>query len=131
MSILDAAAAFVTAVLAGTGIGGGGLYVIWLTSIKGLAQSEAQCINLLFFLCAAVSALPFHLKSRRLPLKYILTCAVLGTVGTLFGGFLRGMTDEGTLRTLFGILLILAGIRSFSAKSRQKTTKRGAESRDS
>ena len=130
MSLLDMAAALVTAVLAGTGIGGGGLYVIWLTSVRSMAQSKAQCINLLFFLSAAAAALPFHVKSKRLPLKFIIPCALLGTVGTLFGGNLRGMIDENTLRMLFGILLILAGIRSFFAGNRQKTTKREDVSRD-
>ncbi len=124
MNIFDMAAALITAILAGTGIGGGGLYVIWLTAVKGLAQSEAQCINLLFFLCAAASALPFHLKNRTLPLKIIVPCAAVGTVGTVLGGMLRNLLDGDTLRTLFGILLILAGIRSFLVKNRQKTTKR-------
>ena len=131
MDILDMTAAFLTALLAGTGIGGGGLYVIWLTSVMGLAQSEAQCINLLFFLCAAAAALPFHLRRRRLSLKYIILCAAAGTVGTLAGGALRGMIRENTLQTLFGILLILAGIRSFSTKNRQKTTKRSNVDTDS
>ena len=130
MSILDMAAAMIIAVLAGTGIGGGGLYVIWLTAVKHLPQSEAQCINLLFFMSAAVTALPFHLKKRTLPLKFIVPCALLGAVGTVSGGFLRSFLNENTLRTLFGILLILAGVRNFFTKNRQKTTKRDVTGTD-
>ncbi len=117
------AAALVIAVLAGTGIGGGGLYVIWLTAVKDLPQSEAQCVNLLFFLAAAVAALPFHLKKRTLPIKFIVPCAVIGAAGTLLGGFVRDSIDGDTLRALFGVLLILAGIRTFFAKNRQKKRK--------
>lgn len=130
MSILDMVAAMVIAILAGTGIGGGGLYVIWLTAVKHLPQSEAQCINLLFFLAAASSALPFHLKKRTLPVKYITLCTLIGAAGTLLGGTLRSQLDGNTLKALFGILLVLAGIRNLFTKNRQKTTKRGAKGTD-
>ena len=118
MRLIDMAAALVTALLAGCGIGGGGLYVIWLTAVKGLPQSEAQCLNLLFFLSAALSALPFHLRKRSLPVKRILPCAVIGTAGTLLGGTLRDILGGGILRMMFGVLLITVGIRTFLVKNR-------------
>lgn len=130
MSLADMAAAFAAAILAGTGIGGGGLYVIWLTSVTEMPQSEAQCINLLFFLAAASAALPLHLKKRKLPLKYIVPCALIGAAGTVSGGFFRSVISESTLRILFGALLVLAGIRNLFVKNRQKTTKRNVSGED-
>ena len=40
--------------LAGLGIGGGSLLILWLTMVLGMPQPEARFINLLFFLPAAI-----------------------------------------------------------------------------
>ena len=124
MSVIDMAAAFITALLAGTGIGGGGLYVIYLTAVKSMEQSDAQAINLIFFMAAAVCALPFHAKKYNLVFKSIAPCAVLGCIGTIFGGFLRKSIDADTLQMLFGILLIGVGISTLIGKFGKNMHKR-------
>lgn len=42
MKILDVIVSFLASALAGTGVGGGGLLVIYLTLARGLEQLEAQ-----------------------------------------------------------------------------------------
>ena len=109
MNFIDMIAAFTIATLAGTGVGGGGLFVIYLTLIAGVGQSPAQAINLVFFISAAAAALPYHLRTRKLNLKIIFLCVPLGILGTFLGGILRESLDESMVRSVFGIMLILTG----------------------
>ena len=123
MHLTDMIAAFTIATLAGTGVGGGGLFVIYLTLISGIGQSHAQAINLVFFIAASAAALPYHLKRRRLNLKIILLCAPLGILGTFLGGILRESLDESLVRSAFGIMLILTGSYSLLKRGRTGSTR--------
>ena len=123
MNLTDMIAAFTIATLAGTGVGGGGLFVIYLTLISGIGQSHAQAINLVFFIAASAAALPYHLKRRRLNLKIILLCTPLGILGTFLGGILRESLDESLVRSAFGIMLILTGSYSLLKRGRTGSTR--------
>lgn len=115
--IFYAIAAFAVSVLAGTGVGGGGLFVIYLTAICGTAQTKAQAINLVFFICAALAALPYHFTHRKMKLRLILFCTVFAVIGTLVGGALRQATSERTLQVIFGVMLVITGARTLFKKS--------------
>ena len=61
-----------TGILSGFGVGGGTLLLVYLTTFAGVDQHLAQGINLLYFLPAALTALPAHWKNgyiRRDPTK--------------------------------------------------------------
>ena len=116
MKLIDMLAALVTAALAGTGVGGGGLFVIYLTAFGLYSQTESQALNLVFFVSAAVAALPIHLKRRRLPLKRVLPMVLLGCAGTLIGGVFRQKLPEDTLRGVFGVMLIATGCLTMARK---------------
>ena len=49
MRMFDIIISFICALLAGMGVGGGGILIIYLTLFKNLPQATAQGINLLFF----------------------------------------------------------------------------------
>ena len=100
---------FAAASLAAMGVGGGGLLIIYLTAAVGMAQRTAQGINLIFFLCAAVTALAVHLRKRRIAFRYALFFAIGGALGAAIGCTLAGAVDNGFLRRAFGVLLIYAG----------------------
>ena len=109
MGIWDIIAGFTASSLAAMGVGGGGLLVIYLTQAVGMEQRTAQGVNLIFFLCASVTALSVHLRKRSIALRYALFFAIGGTVGAVIGCALAGAVDNGFLRRAFGILLIYAG----------------------
>ena len=52
-----------TGVLSGFGVGGGTLLLVYMTAFAGVEQRLAQGINLLYFLPAAATALPAHVKN--------------------------------------------------------------------
>ena len=119
MTPLGYLAAFLAGIPAGAGIGGGGLFIIYLTS-SGYSQTVSGALNLIFFISASLGALPHHITKRTLAFKIIFAASLLGILGTLLGGRLRGMISEEYLRLFFGVLLIFTGFRSLF---RKKVTK--------
>ena len=101
---------FLVAFLSGMGVGGAGLLVIFLTLVQGLAQLEAQGVNLLFFLFSSGAALLVHLF-RTPPLWGLLVFLIpAGLLGAWGGTALALYLPQALLRKLFGVFLILSGI---------------------
>ena len=55
--------------LAGLGIGGGSLLVLWLTVVLGMEPDTARSINLLFFIPTALIACFFRKKTKNSPYR--------------------------------------------------------------
>ena len=108
MFILDLFAALAVAVLSGMGVGSGGLLVVYLTLVRGVEQPVAQTMNLLFFLFASGSALIVHRKKRRTETRPLLLILCGGLPGAILGGILSDRVSSETLRTIFGIFLLLS-----------------------
>ncbi|MCQ2456993.1 MAG: sulfite exporter TauE/SafE family protein, partial [Clostridia bacterium] len=110
------------ATLAGTGVGGGGLYVIWLTAVSGMAQKDAQVLNLLFFVAASTAALPYHARHRKMSFALSAAAAVFGIAGACLGGRLKDVMSDGALRCAFGIFLVVSGFLSFFRRKKKGTS---------
>ena len=98
-------------VLSGMGIGGGTLLMVWMTAIEGLAQQQAQGINLLYFLPTALLALILHAKNRLLRWRIILPAVLAGCLSAALAAWLATSIDTEILRKLFGGFLLLVGAR--------------------
>ncbi len=116
MKLLDAIVAFFTATLSGTGVGGGGLYVVYLTLVKNIPQLQAQGINLGFFIAGALCSMLIHIPKRRIRFPLVLIVSLFGTLGSFFGVFLAHSLDLTLLSKIFGGMLILCGARTFFRK---------------
>lgn len=104
--------------LAGLGVGGGSLLMLWLTLVCGMEPTQARCVNLLFFLpCAVISSL-FRLRQGALPLKKLGSAIALGCVAAAVGSFLCANLDTSLLRKLFGALLLVTGVRELLFRPR-------------
>lgn len=110
MMIVDCFIGLLVAALAGMGVGGGGLLVIWLVLIRHLPTPAAQGINLVFFIISALCALPIHIRQRTLSLRTILTITVIALPGVWIGCQLASVLPEMTARRCFGYFLLLSGI---------------------
>ena len=106
--------------LAGIGVGGGSLLILWLTLVLGMAHPQARTLNLLFFLPSAVVASLFRWKQGTLELKKILPAIIAGCIGAGIFAFLSHIIDIALLKKLFGGLLILTGIRELLYKPKKK-----------
>lgn len=107
---------FIIAVLSGMGVGGGGLFVIFLVLLTDLPQLSIQGMNLLFFMAASGSALLIHLSRRHILGMAVLCLALFGIVGSLLGTLLSARIPQDLLRKIFGVMLVITGILSLGKK---------------
>ena len=110
---LDFGAGVLVAALAGLGVGGGGLLVIYLTMFKGIGQVEAQGLNLLFFVAAGAASLLIHVKKRKLDYKKITLIIACGAAGAVAGSLLANIIDCTLVKKIFGGFLIASGVLEF------------------
>ncbi len=119
MKIISVIVAFIISILSGLGVGGGGLFVIYLALFTETPQLTVQGINLAFFLFSASAALIIHLQKRKIFLLAVGVMSLFGVAGALAGAFLSANVEEALLKKAFGIMLILSGSISLF-KTRKK-----------
>lgn len=106
----DFLAGTLTGVLSGLGVGGGTLLLVYMTAIRGVEQHLAQGINLLYFLPAAMAALPAHLKNGYVDKRSVLPAACAGLCLSALAAWFSSGLELGILRKCFGVFLIFVGL---------------------
>ena len=119
--MLDFFVGFLTAILSGLGIGGGGLLVIWLVLVKGGEQLASQGINLVFFLFSSSAAMIVHLMKRRINWPLVGYMTSLGILGALLGSVLTKSIAPEIIRVAFGVLLIISGTVTLFKKNKPRS----------
>jgi uncharacterized membrane protein YfcA len=99
-------------VLAGLlGVGGGILLVPFLVLAVGMTQHEAEATSLLVILPTALAA-SIALRRRGVgDLPVALLIGLVGAVGAVAGALLALSLPADILRTVFAVLLAIAGLR--------------------
>lgn len=105
--------------LAGLGVGGGSLLILWLTMVLGMEQSVARSINLLFFLPAAAVSCLFRWKQGKLDLSASLPAIAAGSAAAALFTWLSGQIETELLKKLFGGMLIFTGLRELLYRSKK------------
>lgn len=107
--------------LSGLGVGGGSLLILWLTLILHMPHNVARIINLLFFIPSAIIASVFRWKQGVLEIKTILPAVLAGCVSAAIFAFLSKHIDVAMLQKMFGVLLLLTGVRELLYKPKKVT----------
>ena len=123
MVVVNILSAFLIAVLAGMGIGGGGLFVVYLTLILSMEQLASQGLNLMFFILSSFTSLFVHFRKRKINVKLVLLISVMGVLGSVAGSFLVHTGGGELAKKCFGIFLIAAGILSFIKSGKKQGEK--------
>ncbi len=111
-------AAFLSGFAGSLGLGGGGVLVLYLVLYLGTEQITAQGINLLFFIpCAVLSTIVYSFK-KLIDWKTVLAAAAGGLPGVLLGSWLITSIDPMWPGKIFGIFLLLTGVRELFGKSK-------------
>ena len=105
------------AILSGMGVGGGDMFVIYLSLLTDTPQLTAQGINLLFFLFAAASSLLLHIMKRKIYGGIVLILSLCGIVGSLLGSFVAANLSSTVLGKIFGGMLVVSGLLSLRKRS--------------
>lgn len=111
--------AVVLGFLAGLGVGGGSLLVLWLTMVVGMEYADARTINLLFFLPCAITATVFHRKQGRVKLKKILPAILCGCIAAAVFASVGKLVDTHIIKKFFGGLLLFTGLRELFYRPRK------------
>ncbi len=114
--LIAALAGAATGVLSGFGVGGGSLLLIYMTSFAGVPQTLAQGVNLIYFLPAAATALPAHLKNGYVEKRALLPAIAAGLACSALTAWAATALDVDILRRCFGGFLVLIGLRELFRK---------------
>ena len=117
--IIDVLIASVLGMLAGMGIGGGSLLLLWLTQIALIPQEQARLINLLFYLPAAMISIRFRNSQNALEIKTILPAITAGCISAIFVSIICEQWNLAFLKKILGVLLIVTGIREILYRPRK------------
>ena len=112
-------AGIVLGYLAGLGIGGGSLLVLWLTLVVHLQENTARMINLQFFISAAGTVSILRWKHGALNVSKILPAIVSGCCAAAIFSGISTLLDTEKLRKLFAVLLLATGVREVFYRPRK------------
>lgn len=103
--------------LAGMGVGGGSLLLLWLTQVVMMPQPQARILNLLFYLPAALVATFFRSK-KQFRKEIILPALLAGCIAALSFTILSRHANIALLKKGLGVILIYTGFRELFYRPR-------------
>jgi uncharacterized membrane protein YfcA len=118
MDLFDIPASFLIGALTGTGVGGGGLLVLYLTLLRGTEQIAAQRLNLILFIAVSCAAVPYHIARRKVDASLLFSLCAFALPGTLAGQAIRSVLQPQTVRVIFGSAMLLTGVLVLFGKNR-------------
>ena len=105
--------------LAGLGVGGGSLLILWLTLVLKLEYPVARSINLLFFLPAATISTYLRSKESTFTWKPLLPGIMAGCLAAVVAFRISQNLNLELLKKCFGVLLLLTGIRELRYRPKE------------
>ncbi len=104
--------------LAGLGVGGGSILLLWLTLVVKIPIEEARIFNLLFFIPSA-SIVGFHaVKSAQIHIRDVLPAIIGGCICAFLFSELQVYLPVPLLKKFFGVILLFTGIREIRYRPR-------------
>lgn len=123
LSLLNILSAFFMGILfgflAGLGVGGGTLLILWLTMVMGMDHTTARAINLMFFLVAAGSVTILRWRKGKLHIKKVLPAIISGCIAAGIVSWIGTKTDKDLMKKMFGIVLLYTGIKELLYRPRK------------
>lgn len=111
-----AVVSLLSGILGSLGMGGGAVLLLYLRVYGGYNQLEAQGMNLLFFLPIAALSIFLHSRNHLIAWKTAAVCIAAGLPSVLLGVWLGNRLGNEILSKLFGLMLLIIGLREFLKK---------------
>ena len=109
----------VLGLLAGMGVGGGSLLLLWLTQVVMLQQTQARILNLLFYLPAATASTLLRAKDKTIQPQIVSPGIITGCISATICTVLAKNLNTELLKKLLGVLLIITGFREIFYRPRK------------
>ena len=113
----------ISGVAGGMGMGGGTLLIPLVTLFLGVAQKEAQFLNIFSFIFMAIIVVIFHIKNKLVDVYPAVMFSVFGVGSAVASALLVKQVENNALRIMFGIFLVILAIVQligFIIKKKQK-----------
>ena len=104
--------------LSGLGTGGGSLLILWLTVVLNMDPLTARSINLLFYIPSALTAILFRRTRTGFSIKHVLPAIIPGCIAAGIFTCISTRLDIAVLKKVFGIILLLIGIKELLYRPR-------------
>ena len=111
VKMLTSVIGFFSGILSGMGVGGGMLLIPALRIFLDVNQQSAQSINLFCFIPSALCALIIHIKKKNIDFRAALPIIITGVPFSLLGAFICVNIPSKLLGRLFGVFILIFGIR--------------------
>ena len=105
--------------LAGMGVGGGSLLLLWMTQVAMIPQEQAKLLNLLFFLPAAAVSTLFRKKQKITRPDVTRPGIIAGCIAAAITSIFARYLDLDLMKKLLGGLLILTGLKEIFYRPRK------------
>lgn len=103
-------------ITASMGLGGGFVLMIYLTTVAGVEQMDAQGMNILFFLPIALTSIVMHIKNKLIDIKPLAPSVIFGVIGVFVGIGIAFFIQVYWISKLFALLLLVFGIKELFHK---------------
>lgn len=123
MNALTVISSFLSGLLGAMGFGGGSVLIIYLSLFLNMPQKEAQGINLFFFLIVNAFAVLSHFKNKLVDFKGSLSFLPVSILGLIIGYILLNYLEGAYLSKIFGVMLIILGIKELLGSFGKKLNK--------
>ncbi len=100
----------IAGIVSGTGMGGGTVLILLLTTLSKVEQHVAQATNLIFFIPTSIVAIIINWKNKLIDKKLAMYVSMFGIIGASIGAILSGKTNVENLKRYFGIFLAMIAI---------------------
>ena len=93
--------------------------ILWLTAVMQMDPVTARSINLMFYIPSALTAILFRKQRGRLPIQDILPAVIPGCIAAGVLSMISAKVDTEMLKRIFGILLLLVGVKEVIYRPRK------------
>lgn len=101
--------ALFSGIVAGMGIGGGGIFILLSTIFNIFNQKEAQSYNLIMFVIVGISSTIVNLKNKNIDKENFKKLIIPVCLGSIVGVNILKFIDEKILKIIFYIFMLLIG----------------------
>lgn len=93
------------------GIGGGAVLIPALIIFLNFSQTNAQGMNLIYFIPCAVISIIIHCKNKLIEFSVFKKVILLALLGGIVGSWIAVAINQEILRKIFAVFLIIMGIK--------------------